>query len=60
MLNARDYRPPLSLRSPHLQSVLGSSGLRQRRGREALAAVVPVDRKDVVEVELVRSSTIGK
>jgi predicted alpha/beta-fold hydrolase len=39
MLTARDYRPPRSLRSPHLQSVLGSSLLRRRRGRLALAAI---------------------
>jgi predicted alpha/beta-fold hydrolase len=49
MLNARDYRPPLSLRSPHLQSVLGSSGLRQRRGREALAATGAVTTPHIVD-----------
>jgi predicted alpha/beta-fold hydrolase len=38
MLNADDYRPPRLLRNPHLQSVLGSSGLRRRRGLRALAA----------------------
>ena len=38
MPHACDYAPPRSLRSPHLQSVLGSSALRRRRGRLALAA----------------------
>lgn len=37
-LNAADYQPPRLLRNPHLQSVLGSSGLRRRRGLHALAA----------------------
>ncbi len=38
MLTASDYRPPRLLRNPHLQSVLGSSSLRRRRGLRALAA----------------------
>jgi len=38
MLTAADYRPPRLLRNPHLQSVLGSSGLRSRRGQRALDA----------------------
>ena len=38
MLTAADYRPPRLLRNPHLQSVLGSSGLRRHRGLRALAA----------------------
>ena len=38
MLSAADYQPPRLLRNPHLQSVLGSSGLRRRRGLRALAA----------------------
>jgi predicted alpha/beta-fold hydrolase len=38
MSDARDYAPPRSLRSPHLQSILGSSALRRRRGRLALDA----------------------
>lgn len=33
-----DYRPPWWLRSPHLQSVLGSSPLRRRRGGRAMQA----------------------
>ena len=38
MLTASDYQPPRLLRNPHLQSVLGSSSLRRRRGLHALAA----------------------
>lgn len=38
MLTAADYLPPRLLRNPHLQSVLGSSHLRRRRGLRALAA----------------------
>jgi len=38
MLTASDYQPPRLLRNPHLQSVLGSSSLRRRRGLRALAA----------------------
>ncbi len=38
MPTAADYLPPLLLRNPHLQSVLGSSHLRRLRGRRALAA----------------------
>lgn len=37
MITAADYRPPRWLRNPHLQSVLGSSALRRRRGLRALA-----------------------
>src|SRR5688500_753600 len=36
MLTAADYRPPHWLRSPHVQSVLGSSPLRRRRGAQAI------------------------
>lgn len=35
---ASGYRPPRWLRSPHLQSVLGSSALRRRRGARAMQA----------------------
>ena len=35
MPTAADYLPPLLLRNPHLQSVLGSSHLRRLRGRLA-------------------------
>jgi len=38
MMNAADYLPPRWLRNPHLQSVLGSSALRVRRGEQLLAA----------------------
>jgi len=38
MLTAADSLPPRLLRNPHLQSVLGSSHLRRRRGLRALAA----------------------
>lgn len=38
MLTAADYRPPLWLRSPHVQSALGSSPLRRRRGARAMQA----------------------
>ena len=37
-LTVDDYRPPRLLRSPHLQSVLGSSALRRRHGERSLAA----------------------
>lgn len=37
MLTADDYRPPRWLRNPHVQSILGSSPLRLRRGRQLLA-----------------------
>ena len=36
MLTAADYQPPRWLRNPHLQSVLGSSPIRRRRGEHAL------------------------
>jgi predicted alpha/beta-fold hydrolase len=35
---AADYQPPWWLRSPHLQTMLGSSPWRRRRGAELLAA----------------------
>ncbi len=38
MLTIDDYRPAALLRNPHLQSVLGASALRRRRGLRALAA----------------------
>lgn len=38
MTDAADFQPPRLLRNPHLQSVLGSSGLRRRRGLRALEA----------------------
>jgi predicted alpha/beta-fold hydrolase len=39
LLTAADYRPPRWLHSPHVQSVLGSSPLRRRRGARAMAAI---------------------
>ncbi|WP_374012792.1 YheT family hydrolase [Pseudoxanthomonas koreensis] len=38
MLTVDDFRPIGLLRNPHLQSVLGASALRRRRGLRALAA----------------------
>ena len=38
MLSACNYQPPRWLRNPHLQSMLASSRLRLRRGRQLLAA----------------------
>jgi uncharacterized protein len=49
MLTARDYQPPRLLRSPLLQSVLGSSAFRRRRGREALAAMGAVTSPHIVD-----------
>jgi len=49
MLTARDYIPPRSLRSPHLQSVLGSCALRRRRGRLALAAAGAVTTAHIID-----------
>ena len=49
MLTARDYRPPRSLRSPHLQSVLGSSAIRRRRGGLALAAAGAITTAEIVD-----------
>ncbi|WP_045764817.1 YheT family hydrolase [Xanthomonas albilineans] len=37
-MNATDYSPPRWLRNPHVQSVLGSSLLRVRRGEQRLVA----------------------
>ena len=38
-MNAADYQPPRWLRNPHVQSVLGSSPMRRRRGVHALSRV---------------------
>jgi predicted alpha/beta-fold hydrolase len=38
MLTAADYRPPRWLRNTHLQTMLGSSGMRQWMGEHRLAA----------------------
>jgi len=49
MLTAADYRPHRLLRNPHLQSVLGSSGLRQRRGLRAMAASGAVTTEHILD-----------
>ena len=49
MPHASDYAPPTLLRSPHLQSVLGSSALRRRRGRLALAAMGAVTSAHIID-----------
>jgi predicted alpha/beta-fold hydrolase len=49
MSNACDYAPPRSLRSPHLQSVLGSSALRRRRARQVLAATGAVTTAQIID-----------
>ena len=38
MLSADQYAPPRWLRNPHVQSVLGSSALRRRRGQQLMSA----------------------
>ena len=49
MLNAGNYRPPRWLRNPHLQSLLGSSPLRRRRGAQALAATGATNTSHIVD-----------
>src|SRR5690606_6892079 len=48
-LAAPDYRPPRWLRNPHLQSILGSSPLRRRRGLRAMRASGAVNTVHVVD-----------
>ncbi|WP_173427234.1 YheT family hydrolase [Pseudoxanthomonas suwonensis] len=48
-MTASDYRPPRLLRNPHLQSVLGSSSLRRRRGLRALAASGAATREYILD-----------
>ena len=48
-LTAADYRPPRWLRNPHVQSALGTSGLRQRIGQRALARVAGDSRVHTVD-----------
>jgi len=43
------YRPPWWLRSPHLQSMLGSSPMRRRRGERELAALRPITTEHIVD-----------
>ena len=49
MLTAADYQPPRLLRNPHLQSVLGSSGLRRHRGLRALRTVGAQTREYILD-----------
>ncbi|MCF7222898.1 YheT family hydrolase [Marilutibacter chinensis] len=48
-LTADDYRPPRWLRSPHVQSVLGSSPLRRRHGELSLAACGAVTTAHIID-----------
>ncbi|MBP7656160.1 MAG: alpha/beta hydrolase, partial [Pseudoxanthomonas sp.] len=48
-MTAADYRPPRWLRNPHLQSVLGSSALRRRRGLRALLGIGAVTVEHIVD-----------
>ncbi len=47
--SASSYRPPWWLRSPHLQSMLGSSPMRRRRGERELAALRPLTTEHIVD-----------
>lgn len=49
MLTAADYRPPPWLQSPHVQSVLGSSPLRRRRGAKAMHASGAITSEHLVD-----------
>ncbi len=49
LLTAADYRPPRWLLSAHLQSALGSSPLRRRRGERVLAATGATTRAHIVD-----------
>lgn len=49
MLTAADYQPPRWLRNPHLQSVLGSSLIRRRRGVHALMRVGATNQEVIVD-----------
>ena len=48
-LSTADYAPPRWLRSPHVQSVLGSSPLRRRHGAKALQATGAVSSEHLVD-----------
>ncbi len=49
MLTAADYQPPKWLRNPHLQSVLSSSALRQRRGLRRLKQIGAVSTEHIFD-----------
>ena len=49
MLSAADYQPPAWLRNPHLQSLLASSALRQRRGLQRLQRTGAVTREHILD-----------
>jgi predicted alpha/beta-fold hydrolase len=49
MLTAADYHPPWWLRNGHLQTMLGSSPWRRRRGAEALAAIGATSSEHLVD-----------
>jgi hypothetical protein len=48
-LRTSDYAPPRWLRNPHVQSVLGSSPMRRRRGARMLAASGAVTHEHVLD-----------
>ena len=48
-LTAADYRPARWLRNPHVQSALGSSGLRRRVGERGLAASGAVTSEHLID-----------
>lgn len=49
MLTAADYVPPRWLRNAHVQSVLGSSPARRRRGEQSLAACHAVTTEHLID-----------
>ena len=51
LLSGADYRPPRWLRNPHLQSVLGSSGLRRLRLGRQTQQLARVTHAEVLDVD---------
>ncbi len=49
MLTAADFRPPVWLRDPHLQSLLGSSRLRRRRAQQRFLACGAITREYLLD-----------
>lgn len=49
MTDAARFQPPRLLRNPHLQSVLGASGLRRLRGERALASSGATTREQILD-----------